>query len=319
MLVERNDAKVGLFVMAGLGLFVGLFVLVNARKVVEHTDRIKVRLESLEGVAVGTEVVLQGYRVGQVDALEFKQEGVRYRFLATLSINDGVKLWRGTKVAVVPKGLGGSALDLQLPPEDQRSAELPRQEILEGEAGASFASILIKVDTLLENLGAVSGELRTKGAGYVLDQPQLRNVLQRLTATLQTYDGLGQDARRLAAQGGKSLEGLDRSLAMLESSLKEVQGLLQRHGTDLDETLSRLPKVLKQVEGLTGELQTLIKDERPDLEIALKSLNKDLKSVGELLELLKQKPSRILWGKPSEAERKKAEQSAAEGKPTQSK
>lgn len=308
MLVERNDAKVGLFVLAGLGLFVGLFVLVNARKVVERTTPLKVRLESLEGVAVGTEVDLQGYRVGQVDRVDFQQEGVRYRFLATLSVKEGIKLWKGTKVAVAPKGLGGSSLDLQLPPEDQRTELLPEGAVLEGESGASLASILTKVDSLVGNLDAVTGELRTKGPGYLLDHPQLRTLLQKLTATLQTYEALGQDARGLAAKGGRSLESLDRSLASLEGSLKEIQGHLQKHGADLDETLARLPKVLQQMEGLGIELRALLKHEGPEVDAALKALNQDLKRVGELLELLKQKPSRVLWGKPSDAEREKARQ-----------
>jgi ABC-type transporter Mla subunit MlaD len=315
MLVERNDAKVGLFVLTGLGLFVGLFVLVNARKVVERTYPLKVRLESLEGVAVGTEVDLQGYRVGQVERVDFMQEGVRYRFLATLSVKEGIRLWKGTKVAVAPKGLGGSALDLQLPPEDQRSDLLPEGTTLEGESGASFASILTKADSLVENLDAITGDLRAKGAGYVLDHPQLRALLQKLTATLQTYDGLGQEARRLAAQGGHSLESLDRSLASLEGSLKEIQGLLQKHGTDLDETLARLPKVLQQMEGLGTELRELLKHEGPEVDAALKNLNQDLRSVAELLELLKQKPSRVVWGKPSEADREKARQAAEVKKP----
>lgn len=314
MLVERNDAKVGLFVLTGLGVFIGLFVLVNARKVVERSYPLKVRLESLEGVAPGTEVDLQGLRVGQVDGVEFQQEGVRYRFLATFRIKEGIRLWKGTKVVVVPKGLGGSALDLQLPEEDQRKDVISEGTTLEGDAGASIAGILTKVDTLLENLGAVSGELRTKGAGYVLDHPQLRGLLLKLTNTLQTYDALGQDARHLAVQGGKSIEALDRNLASLEASLKQVQGLMDRRSGDIDETLARLPKVLKHVESLTSEVQTLLKDDRPDIDAALKNLNKDLKSLGELLELLKQKPSRVVWGTPSDAEREKAKKALEEKK-----
>ena len=72
----------------------------------------------------------------------------------------------------------------------------------------------------------------------------------------------------------------------------------------------RLPKVLQQVEGLSTELRGHLKNEGPEVDTALKALNQDLKSVAELLELLKQKPSRLVWGKPSEADRTKAKADA---------
>lgn len=313
MLVERNDAKVGLFVMGGLGVFIALFLLANARKVVEHSDRIRVQLESLEGVAVGTEVDLQGHRVGQVESVEFKQEGVHVHFLVTLSVRDTIRLWKGTKVAVVPKGLGGSAMELQLPPEEERTVELPRNELLHGEPGVSLPSILVKVDGILDDLGAVTQEMREKGADYLLDRPQMRALVQRLTATLQSFETVGEEVRTVAAKGGRTLEGLDRNLALAESSLKELNRLLAKRGPELDETLARLPKVLRQMEELSGELLTLTRAEGPELHETFRALQKDLKSLGELIELIKQKPNRIIWGTPSEAEKEKARK-AAEGK-----
>jgi hypothetical protein len=46
--------------------------------------------------------------------------------------------------------------------------------------------------------------------------------------------------------------------------------------------------------------------DHPELTQSLKSLRRSLASVEELLALLKQKPSRVVWGTPSEAEREQA-------------
>jgi len=124
MIVERNDAKVGLFVLVGLGLFVGLVVLKTAKQVTERTYAMKAKLARLEGVDVGTEVQLQGWRVGRVERVELQREGTAYSFIATLSVKDGIRLWEGTKAVVVPKGLGGVAVPFELPEEDARTKEL---------------------------------------------------------------------------------------------------------------------------------------------------------------------------------------------------
>ena len=44
----------------------------------------------------------------------------------------------------------------------------------------------------------------------------------------------------------------------------------------------------------------------PEMEQGLKSLRRSLASVEELLALLKQKPNRVVWGTPSDAERERA-------------
>ena len=306
MIVERNDAKVGLFVLVGMALFLALVVLKTAKQVVERTYPLQVRLARLEGVDVGTEVQLQGWRVGRVERVELKQEGVAYHFLATLSVKEGIRLWEGTRGAVTAKGLGGVALSLELPEEAERRKLLPPGAVLAGDSGVSPGGVLEKVDALLANLNGAVTDLRSKGAGVVLDHPQVRPILRSLQATLDAYQALGVEARGLSAMGGHSLEELDRSLASLGASGKVVQQLLERRAPDLDRALADLPGVMAQLKGLTAELQDLLVRERPDLEATLQALRRDLESAEELVEILKRKPNRLVLGTPGEAEREAA-------------
>ena len=306
MIVERNDAKVGLFVLVGMALFLGLVVLKTASQVVERTYPIQVRLARLEGVDVGTEVQLQGWRVGRVEQVALKQEGVAYHFLATLSVKEGIRLWEGTKGAVAAKGLGGVMLSLELPPESERKRELPPGAVLEGDSGVSLSGVLEKVDALLANLNEAVTDLRSKGAGVVLDHPQVRPILRSLQATLDAYQALGNEARGLASKGGKSLDELDRGLAALSASGRSVQKLLEQRGPDLDRALADLPVVMAQLKALTATLSETMAQDRPELDATLKALRRDLEAAEELLELLKRKPNRVVFGTPSEAEREAA-------------
>ncbi|MBI3132314.1 MAG: MCE family protein [Acidobacteria bacterium] len=306
MIVERNDAKVGLFVLVGLGLFLGLVFLKTAQQVTERTYPMKARLARLEGVDVGTEVQLQGWRVGRVEKVELQREGTAYSFIATLSVKEGIRLWDGTKAVVVPKGLGGVAVSFELPPEDARSKELAPGALLPGDSGVSLGGVLEKVDSLLENLNGAVSDLRSKGAGVVLDHPQVKPILRSLQATLDAYQALGVDARALAAKGGHSLEELDRSLVALSASSRAVQQLLEKRGPDLDRALADLPAVMAQLKGLTAMLQDLLAEDRPEIDATLKALRRDLESAEELIELLKRKPNRLVFGTPGTAEKEAA-------------
>ncbi|HJW33854.1 MAG TPA: MlaD family protein [Holophagaceae bacterium] len=320
MIVERNDAKVGLFVLMGLGLFIGLVVLKTAKQVTERTYAMKAKLARLEGVDVGTEVQLQGWRVGRVERVELQREGTAYSFIATLSVKDGIRLWEGTKAVVVPKGLGGVAVSFELPEMDARTRELAPGALLPGDSGVSLGGVLEKVDALLENLDGAVSDLRAKGAGVVLDHPQVKPILRSLQATLDAYQALGSEARTLATKGGHSLEELDKGLAALSASSRAVQQLLEKRGPDLDKALADLPAVMSQMKGLTANLQDLLAQDRPDIDATLKALRRDLESAEELVEILKQKPNRLVFGTPGKAEKEAARKAVeAKRKPAEAK
>lgn len=302
MLVERNDAKVGLFVMLGMAAAIALLVLVNGRRVVERHYPLKVRLAALEGVAMGTEVQLLGYRVGQVEAIDLKSDGVDYTFVATLGVREGIRLWEGTRAMVTTKGFGSAILELQLPPREERRLELKADAEIPGAAGPSFGAILGQVGEMLKNLNGLTTDIRSRGGAYFTDTPQIRAVLQQVQTTLTAYEELARQVRDLAARGGTSLEGLDATLASVRGSAEAVQKLLRERAPQLDRTLAELPGVLKHLDELTLQLQDTLKTSRPDLEETLKGLRRNLRSSEELLEQLKRKPNRLIFGTPKEAE-----------------
>ena len=116
MRLEKDDAKIGLLVFLTLALFVGFIFQRSLATIFRKESHLQVRLESASDVAVGTEVQLQGLRVGQVERVRLQRDRVQYHFLADLGLRTDIVLWEGTHVLVVAKPLGGSYLDLQLPP-----------------------------------------------------------------------------------------------------------------------------------------------------------------------------------------------------------
>jgi paraquat-inducible protein B len=86
---------------------------------------------------------------------------------------------------------------------------------------------------------------------------------------------------------------------------------MEKRGPELDQILVSLAATLKQAEAFMGRFTA---EDHPELAQSLKSLRRSLASVEELLEILKQKPNRVVWGTPSEAEREKAKKSVEASK-----
>ncbi|HLP31682.1 MAG TPA: MlaD family protein [Geothrix sp.] len=315
MRFEKQDARLGLLVLAALGLFLGLVAYKNARAVTERTYPLVVRLDQMEGLAPGTDVQLKGYRVGAVERVDMRQEGKDYHFLARIAVREDIRLWRGTRANLAPKGVGSVMLDLRLPEVADRTTPLAPGDEIPGDAGVSIAGVLERADRLMASLNTGVDDLRArlerKGLGDVLDHPNVKASLHSLDATLREFQALAKEGRGLMGHADRSMDGADKALASLDQSMGAVRGLLEKRGPELDQILVSLAATLKQAEAFMGRFTT---EDQPELEASLKSLRRSLASVEELLAILKQKPSRVVWGTPSEAERERARKAVEAGR-----
>ena len=173
------------------------------------------------------------------------------------------------------------------------------------------------MDNLNRGVDEVRAELKTRGLGAVLDHPQVGRVVQSLDGTLQAFRILAQDSQKLVNQSGGTLRNVDRTLATLNPSLDQVQSLLTSRRGDLDAIVIHLAGTLKELEGLSKDVGAVVRQAGPDGDATLKSLDRTLRSTEELLELLKVKPNRLVWGKPTPAEQSAAAKKVEEARKLQ--
>jgi ABC-type transporter Mla subunit MlaD len=183
----------------------------------------------------------------------------------------------------------------------------------------SLGGVLERADRLLANLNtsldAVRERVREKGLGDLLEHPSVARALRSLDATLGEFQALAREGRGLASHADRSMGEADRALVDLEKSLAVTRALLEKRAPELDRILVSLASVLQQSDTLLARFQA---EDQPELEASLKALRRSLDSVEELLQLLKRKPSRVVWGTPSEGEREKARQALEAAKATAS-
>jgi len=323
MKLEKDDAKIGLLVFLALAVFAGFLFHRSLTAMLKKEAHFQVALETASDLSEGAEVQLQGLRVGQVKGIRLQRDGVEYRFLATLGLRTDIVLWEGTRAVVVAKPLGGVFVDLQLPQPASRRAVLQPGSTLRGSSGPSLATLLDSASHLMANLDGTVTDLRVqfkaRGAGAVLDNPKIARVLADLDQTLVQFRQLAVESQALVRHGDASMAVADRGLANLDKSLATVQALLDKRSGDLDAIVANLAGTLKESEALAREARALLKQAGPGAEDALKALDRNLRSTEELLEILKAKPNRAVWGTPSQAERDAAAARVKEAREAQRK
>ncbi len=315
MQFERDDAKIGLLVFIAIAVFVALLFQRSLMAIVKKESVVKVRLENVSGLEVGTEVQLQGHRVGQVNEIVLEREGEEYFFLTTLGLRPDIVLWKGTIAVVSSSGLSSPFIDLDLPPLENRHNLLDADVVLIGETGASLGTLITEMQAFVQNLNGSLDELKAhlkeNGLGVILDHPSVRKVLVDLDSTLLGFRQVAIRSDALLKQSQGSMEILDRSLSSLDKSAAIVESLLDKRSGNIDAIIGNLDSLMKELQGLSIDMHKLMKDSGPEVEESLKALHRNLNATEELLEILKNKPSRVVWGTPSatekEAARKRAE------------
>jgi ABC-type transporter Mla subunit MlaD len=314
MRFERDDAKIGLLVFIAIAVFMALLFHRSLMAIVKKESIVKLRLENVSGLEVGTEVQLQGHRIGQVNEIVLQREGEEYVFLTTLGLRPDIVLWKGTIAVVSSKGLGSSFIDLDLPPPENRHNLLDANAVLIGETGASLGTLITEVQAFVQNLNGTLDDLKAhlqeKGLGVILDHPDVRKVLVDLDATLLAFRKVAVQGDALLKHGQDSTEILDRSLSSLEKSAGMVESLLNKRSGNIDDIIGNLDSLLQELQGLSTDMHQLLKNSGPEVEASLKSLHRNLTATEELLEILKNKPSRVVWGTPSAAEKEAARKRA---------
>jgi len=321
MRLERDDAKIGLLVFLALALFLGLLFQRSLAAILKKEARLQVLLSNAADVAEGTEVQLQGLKIGQVQTVALQRRGVQYQFLVTLGLRTDLVLWQGTRAVVVAKPLGGSFVDLQLPPPEARTAVLEPGSLIPGATGPTLVSLVEEIQTLVRNANqgveTVCGQLQGKGLGALLEQPQVSAALAEVRRTLAAFHRLALDSQALVRHGDTAMDGLVGTLGQVQGSVASVQKLLDSHSGDLDAILTHLAATLKEMDAFTKELRALVRTAGPSGEESLKALERNLRATEELVEILKTKPNRLMWGKPSQAERDAAAAKVREARQAQ--
>jgi phospholipid/cholesterol/gamma-HCH transport system substrate-binding protein len=288
-----NYVVVGTFSLAILvGLVTALGLLAGRTGV---TDRYFTVLHSVPGIAPGTQVLFQGYRVGHVDDLQPITRDGKQRYRLELSVRRGWKIPDDSMaflttglLAAVNVNIDGGASATFLEP----GAEIHGQEATD--IFAALSSVAGEADDIIRNVD------------IILDKnvrPLFETVAQEIGMLSGRLSTLFSDS---------NVESVGRILTNLDATAGDVSGLAQ----ELRDTRRHADLMLGKIDALVDGNRGHVDQAMLDLRYALEAVARHIDAVSRNLEAASRNMndfSREIRGNPAVLIRGKAAPEDADG------
>jgi paraquat-inducible protein B len=292
MATRANYAKVGLFVILGLGAAVTMTIAIGARRLHKTTlSYFTYFNESVTGLEVGAPVRLRGVAVGQVGEIGFAPDR------RTVEVRSDIDLGAVERLGLRPKG-GPSTTPVSLPPElraqlasqgllgiryvaldffDPQTNQPPAlsfetperyipsakslQKDLEESAARTLSGVAAVVDTLVRGnfsqklvdvAGSAGGML--SGLDRVVTDVDRQQIPRRATETIEGFHAVAGNANKVLARLGGDA-GLVASAQKTIGSFGEVGRGVSGATRTLDNALGEIGDAAAAIRLLADELE----------------------------------------------------------------
>ncbi len=257
---RRDEVLVGIVTTIALGLgVVGSMFL--ARGGLLPGYKMYSQFDWGSGLRQGQPVMLSGVSVGYVDAVDINRSG---KLLVTMRIYKKYKVPHGTTSKVAPNGVFGDMMVAMTPskPTDDYYAE--GDTVPSGAPMVGIGEVLTKVDSISQDLHALTRALRSE----LVDRGGLVEVRRTVTSANALIESLGAIAERQSAELTRTQQSIQRlansvDAAQVDSTLRglgEVARNVNQLTTDLRGTTTQLNSVLAKLEKGDGSAGLLLND-----------------------------------------------------------
>lgn len=283
-----KEAKIGLVSIVSLVLlYLGINYLkgINLFKPVNHY---MVACSNVKGVTVSSPVFVEGFKVGLVRDIIYDYNAVD-KITIEISLEDDMKINKGSYVTIVNSFLGGGELHIHL--NKYVSEYMKPGSTIEGRMESDMMQsvqekILPQVELLLPKIDSILGGLQT-----LVNHPALAQSLDNIE---KTTGSLAQSSRQLNQMLSKDVPGIMGDLKVITGNFSTVSSNLK--DLDLSTTINAVNVTLANLEKTTRKLNS--KDNSMGLLLNDRSLYDNLNSTADnaskLLLDLRQNPKRYV-------------------------
>ena len=285
-----REIKTGIIVIGGILLFVLGFSYLKSSPIFEDGRTLYAVYNDVGGLQVGTAIMVNGFVVGKVNSIKFKDS--RGSLLVTFSVGDNFGFSKNSPAELYDTGIiGGKGIQIKpvfdgaataksgdtLPSKVQpgltqllQTQLTPLQKKVEG-AVTNADSLLMNVNEVLDtrakkDLRETLAGLNKTVASFQKSADALNRILgnneAKLGNALNNFEKLTANFSKLADSLNNS--GLNRTLAKLETSVSNLDQLMAQLNSG-DGTLGKLmtdEKLYDNLNSASRELDLLLQDLR---------------------------------------------------------
>lgn len=262
MTTRRQKIRLGIFAVSTLVLLIAVLVIFAGVRFWEREETYVVDIEgSVLGLAKGSDVLLNGVRVGSIEELAISPDDMR-RVRVTLSVQEGTPIKTDTRAMLIMRGITGlKVIDLR---------------------GGTDEAAFVKPGSMIPEEKSQLDKLADRAD----------EIADRTVAVLDS----AQRALDSAAKVSGELEAMvAENRALVRGALSSVNGAA-RSATRLME--GELKQMVASASAVVGDLSGAIRQNQGQVRAALADLRRASGNFKEMSRELRQRPSSLLFSKP---------------------
>ncbi len=285
-----NETKIGLLVIISLSLMVWGYKFIKGKNILSSSNLLYVQYDEVNQLATSTPVTIQGFQVGIVSDIYFKNVDNKQKVEVVLDIDSGIKIPKTANANIVATGLmGGKALVIDFDKPCSGADCAQSGDMLNGQFKNVLASMVSTDDLggymneMKNSVGPIVDTLKNKFAGSAEGQQSMQDIQTIIANLKSSTTSLDKLMRNSSGKIDGLLANLESITNTINSSQTDIKGIISNansfsskmNALDLDQTLSKANKALDS----TPELMDKLKGTLTEADVAAKELSGLMKKV----------------------------------------
>jgi phospholipid/cholesterol/gamma-HCH transport system substrate-binding protein len=312
-----NYVVVGSFVAAVLAIFIVVISMLAGRS--GATDPYYTVYDNVGGLKFGTQVLYEGYQIGQVESVEPMFEGQNVSFRINMSVAEG---WKIPDDSIARASVGGllSALTIDIDGGQSKTALKPGALIKGASASNFFAALSeigsefgeISADSIKPLLGNLNAYIRDLNKMTMENVPAILANLNKISADLS------RDVPKITASLARASQSVETGvlntiIANLDTTTNNMAGLTADLGKTRDLLLASMQSINRVVEDNAGNVDETVRNLRYTLDAIARSIDDitqntevTTRNLAEFSRAIRENPGLLVSGSPQSDQAKKS-------------
>jgi phospholipid/cholesterol/gamma-HCH transport system substrate-binding protein len=297
-----NYFAVGLFVIASVvGLVVSVAILSGRTGA---TDDYYAVYRNVTGVKFGTQVMYEGYPIGQVETVTPVPEAGRMSFRVDFGVRQGWRIPDDSVATIAAPGLL-AAITISIQAGKSPNPLKPGSQVKSQEAS-----------NIMAMMSSVAGDL-----GMLAEQnvkPLLVNLDRVATEVLAILE---KDGKGLVRNAAAMIEDINARVPVIAGNIQDFTDRMKKNSEEisellspenrekLDRTIANLDKAVKELDQLAALSRGVVADNRADIRYVVESVTRHVEAINQNLEgaarnmfefsrQIRQNPGLLMGGTP---------------------
>lgn len=312
-----NYVIVGSFVAAVLAMFIVVISMLAGRS--GATDSYYTVYDNVSGLKFGTQVLYEGYQIGQVESIEPTFEGNDVSFRVNFEVREG---WKIPSDSIARASAGGLLAALAIDIDGGHSKTMLKPgSLVKGASPSNFFSALSQIGSEFGEISADSIKpLLANLNAYIrnLDKLTMENVPEILESLNKVSKDLARDVPKISASLARTsqavetgvlkpenLERIDTILANLDKTSSNLSGLSADLGQTRELLMTSMKSINQVVTDNAGNVDESVRNLRYTLDTIARyiddiSQNTEVttRNMAEFSRAIRENPGLLVSGSP---------------------